>query len=162
MRRGLTRPMWSRSVGRGSEETAGVSTLPPLPFYPWLRQIAWQRIVHLHARHLQSEKRSVLRECEMALPTPDFSRIELAGNCSLRPPGLSTVILRKEQCARAQQAIDHLRPNHRELLLLRYVEQLSMSEIAAVLKISVAAVKMRHVRALERLRELLENPSEAS
>ena len=50
----------------------------PLPFYPWLRQIAWQRIAHLHAQHLESDKRSVLRECEMALPTPDFSRIELA------------------------------------------------------------------------------------
>ena len=37
---------------------------------------------------------------------------------------------------------------------LRYVELLTVSEIAAVLHISPAAVKMRHVRALERLREL--------
>jgi RNA polymerase sigma-70 factor (ECF subfamily) len=98
----------------------------------------------------------------MALPTPDFSRIELAQQLFAKSAGPSTVIRRKEQVAQAQQAIDQLRPNYREVLLLRYVEQLSMSEIGAVLGISVAAVKMRHVRALERLRELLENPSEVS
>lgn len=134
----------------------------PLPFYPWLRQMAWERVVHLHAQHLQCEKRSVLRECEMALPTPDFSRIELAQQLFAKSAGPSTVILRKERAAQAQQAIDQLGPNYREVLLLRYVEQLSMSEIAAALGISVAAVKMRHVRALERLRELLEDSSEAS
>src|SRR5262249_51449040 len=24
---------------------------PPLPFYPWLRQIAWQRLVKIHQHH---------------------------------------------------------------------------------------------------------------
>jgi RNA polymerase sigma-70 factor (ECF subfamily) len=127
----------------------------PLPFYPWLRQIAWERIQHLHAQHLRSKKRSVLRECEMALPMPDFSRIELARKLFSETAGPSTVIRCNERAVSVHKAIDQLRSNHRELLLLRYVEQLSMSEIAAVLKISVAAAKMRHVRALERLRELL-------
>src|SRR5579872_1163031 len=34
----------------------------PLPFYPWLRQLAWDRLVHLHHRHLTAEKRTVRRE----------------------------------------------------------------------------------------------------
>jgi RNA polymerase sigma-70 factor (ECF subfamily) len=33
----------------------------PLPFYPWLRQIAWQRLVKLHEHH-HAGKRGVLRE----------------------------------------------------------------------------------------------------
>ena len=98
----------------------------------------------------------------MALPTPDFSRIELAKQLFAQTAGPSTVVRRNEQAERVQQAIEHLRPNHRELLLLRYVEQLTVTEIAAVLGISVAAVKMRHVRALERLRDLLGEPSAES
>src|SRR5512143_3640694 len=35
---------------------------PPLPFYPWLRQLAWERLVHLHARHLWADRRTVGRE----------------------------------------------------------------------------------------------------
>ena len=34
----------------------------PLPFYPWLRQIAWQRLVHQHEHHLWTAKRSVSQE----------------------------------------------------------------------------------------------------
>ncbi len=25
----------------------------PLPFYPWLRQLAWEKLVHEHDRHLR-------------------------------------------------------------------------------------------------------------
>jgi RNA polymerase sigma-70 factor (ECF subfamily) len=35
---------------------------PPLPFYPWLRQIAWDRLIELRRRHLRAAKRSVLPE----------------------------------------------------------------------------------------------------
>ena len=34
----------------------------PLPFYPWLRQIAWDRLVEAHRRHLRAGRRSVARE----------------------------------------------------------------------------------------------------
>ena len=34
----------------------------PLPFYPWLRQIAWNRLVDLHRRHVRAGNRTVRRE----------------------------------------------------------------------------------------------------
>src|SRR4051812_38196014 len=34
----------------------------PLPFYPWLRQFAWQRLAHLHRHHIDAQRRSVERE----------------------------------------------------------------------------------------------------
>src|SRR5205807_8369026 len=34
----------------------------PLPFYPWLRQLAWERLVKLHQRHIQAQRRSTTRE----------------------------------------------------------------------------------------------------
>jgi DNA-directed RNA polymerase specialized sigma24 family protein len=41
------------------------------------------------------------------------------------------------------------------VLVLRYLEELPHREIATVLGLTEAAVKTRHVRALERLGELL-------
>src|SRR6187200_3441691 len=35
---------------------------PPLPFYPWLRQLAWDRLIEQHRWHLRAGRRSVLRE----------------------------------------------------------------------------------------------------
>src|SRR5438876_12109973 len=29
----------------------------PLPFYPWLRRLAWERLVKLHRQHLSARKR---------------------------------------------------------------------------------------------------------
>jgi RNA polymerase sigma-70 factor (ECF subfamily) len=51
--------------------------------------------------------------------------------------------------------VAQLSERDREVLLLRYLEQLSTAEVAAVLDISEAAVKARHVRALDHLRGLL-------
>src|SRR5262249_6332621 len=48
----------------------------PVPFYPWLRRLAWERLVKLHRRHLHARKRSVLREEDW--PLPDGSAAELA------------------------------------------------------------------------------------
>ena len=60
-----------------------------------------------------------------------------------------------------RSALDRLSERDRELLALRHLEMLSIREIAGVLGISEGAVKVRHVRALERLRDLLgEDPRE--
>jgi RNA polymerase sigma-70 factor (ECF subfamily) len=56
--------------------------------------------------------------------------------------------------------LSRLDPRDREVLVLRYLEGLSTEEIAAVLGIRAGAVKMRHVRALERLRGLLDIQAE--
>ena len=52
--------------------------------------------------------------------------------------------------------MDQLTERDREVLVLRYLEQMPPREIAAVLDVSEAAVYTRHVRALERLRRLLD------
>ena len=47
-----------------------------------------------------------------------------------------------------QAALGRLREQDRDLLVMRYLEQLGNREIAAVFGISEGAVKMRHLRAL--------------
>jgi RNA polymerase sigma-70 factor (ECF subfamily) len=126
----------------------------PLPFYPWLRQIAWEKLVHLHERHLAG-KRSVTREQRAQAGLSDQSAIQLAEQLVGMKSSPSTAAVRRELRERVQQALAALSADDRELLLQRYVEQMSSKEIGAVLGITEAAVNMRHMRALERMRRLL-------
>jgi RNA polymerase sigma-70 factor (ECF subfamily) len=127
----------------------------PLPFYPWLRQLAWERLVQLHRRHVLAGKRSVTREEAGVLDLPEDSAVELAQRLAAAGASPSDHLLREELRERVQQALSHLAPRDREVLVLRHLEQLSTREVAAVLDLSEAAVKARHIRALERLHRLL-------
>jgi RNA polymerase sigma-70 factor (ECF subfamily) len=60
-------------------------------------------------------------------------------------------MVRNELRDRVHAALARLAVRDREVLVLRYLEQLSTRETAAVLGITEAAVKVRHVRALQRL-----------
>src|SRR5437588_3903 len=60
--------------------------------------------------------------------------------------------LRKEKRQRVRDLLDRLPAGDREVLVLRFLERLSTSEAAEVLGISSGAVRLRLMRALERLR----------
>jgi RNA polymerase sigma-70 factor (ECF subfamily) len=64
-------------------------------------------------------------------------------------------LLREEVRARVQKALTRLAKRDRQVLVLRHLEQLSVAETAAVMGSTEAAVKNRHLRAVQRLRGLL-------
>jgi RNA polymerase sigma-70 factor (ECF subfamily) len=82
--------------------------------------------------------------------------LELADRLLAVSSGPSAGLRREERRALARRGLDRLPERDREVLVLRYLEQLSTAEAAAVLGISEGAVKLRLLRALQRLRELLE------
>lgn len=127
----------------------------PLPFYPWLRQIAWEKLVHLHDRHLRAAKRSVAREQFHRPELSDESAMELAQRFIGDASSPSAAAVRQELQQRVRQALDDLADADREMLLFRYLEQMPSKEIAAIMGINEAAVNMRHMRALERMRRVL-------
>jgi RNA polymerase sigma-70 factor (ECF subfamily) len=138
----------------------GYLRVRPLPFYPWLRQLAWERLVKLHRRHMAG-KRDVGREAPGELP--EESALELAERLACPGTGPQARLLKEELRQRVRTALDRLAAADRELLVLRHAEQLSTKEAAAVLGITESAVKSRHLRALERLRSALGgNPMEES
>jgi RNA polymerase sigma-70 factor (ECF subfamily) len=129
----------------------------PLPFYPWLRQLAWQRLERLHRDHIQRHRRSVLREEGQSLLLPDPSADALANVLKASGTSPSRHLIRNEMGRRVQEALNQLSPNDRELLVMRHLEEMSAAEIGAVLGIGAGAVRTRHVRALARLRSLLDD-----
>jgi RNA polymerase sigma-70 factor (ECF subfamily) len=132
----------------------------PLPFYPWLRQIAWEKLVHLHDRHLRAAKRSVAREQYFRPEISDESALDLAQRFMGGASSPSAAALRQELQERVRRALNGLPDDDREVLLLRYLEQLPSKDIAAITGSSEAAVNMRHMRALERMRRILSRDRE--
>ncbi|CAN5708988.1 hypothetical protein BH23CHL2_BH23CHL2_30310 [soil metagenome] len=63
---------------------------------------------------------------------------------------------RTDEIERVRRAVGRLADSHREVVTLRYVADLPISEIASVLGISEAAVKMRLQRALQNIADILE------
>jgi RNA polymerase sigma-70 factor (ECF subfamily) len=125
----------------------------PLPFYPWLRQFAADRLADLHRRHVRAARRSVGREEPGGLP--EHSAAELADRLLARDHGPSEAARRAEQREQVRSALLRLPGPDREALTLRYLEELPAAEVAAVLGVSEAAAKKRVLRALERLRAAL-------
>jgi RNA polymerase sigma-70 factor, ECF subfamily len=129
----------------------------PMAFYPWLRQIAWNRLVDLHRRHVLARHRSVNREVSLERQIADQSASRLAELLLSRESGPISRMLREEIRNRVHDAIGRLPAEFREVLILRQLEQLSIAEISAVLGIPEGTVKSRHFRGLAELRALLED-----
>jgi RNA polymerase sigma-70 factor (ECF subfamily) len=131
----------------------------PLPFYPWIRQIALERLIDLQRLHVRSQKRSVRRE-EARLPLLPDDSVEGLAQLASMGSSPSRALDRRDLQERMRAALERLGERDREVLLLRHFEQLSVKEIAAILGISEGAVKVRHARALERLRQKLDEDIE--
>jgi len=129
---------------------------PPLPFYPWLRQFAWDCLAQLHRQHVRAQRRSVTRE-EVSQPgLSSESVLRLSERLLARDSSPSNHVIRQELRDRLQAALAKLAANDREILVMRNLKQMPAVEIAAVLGIKEGTVRVRHLRALERLRALLD------
>lgn len=126
-----------------------------VPFYPWLRRLAWENLVRLHDHHLRAQRRSVVREAFSLLTLPDESAIQLVDRLAATGMAPDQRVLQAELKSRALSALSQLPDNDREILVLRYLEQLSNSEIAVTLGLTDGAVRVRHTRALARLVQLV-------
>jgi RNA polymerase sigma-70 factor (ECF subfamily) len=129
----------------------------PLPFYPWLRQIAWNRLVDLHRRHVRSRRRAVGRDVSIDARSAARLLERLASSGSVA----SRHVIREELRRRVQDALAKLSPTDREVIVLRHFEQLAVADVAAVLEVPEGTVKSRHFRALERLQRLLVEEAES-
>ena len=128
---------------------------PPEQFYPWLRQLAWDELARLHRDHIRTKRRSVSREEGDWQGVADESMMQLADRLATQQLGPGSRLVRKELRARVQTALTQLPPQDREVLVLRFLEQLNTADTAAALGISESAVKSRQFRAVERLGKLL-------
>src|SRR5262245_43044108 len=124
---------------------------PPMPFRLWLRQIAQDRLLNLHRRHVATARRAVGRE----QPLPEQSSAALAEQLLASGSTPSQRLGRRELARRLRQALAQLSEGDREILLLRNFEGLSNQEAGVLLGIDAAAASQRHGRAMLRLHKVL-------
>ena len=121
-----------------------------IPFYLWLRRIAWHRLVDVYRRHVGRQCRSVLREEPLGLNDDSAMQLsdQLLQQSRSGPPSDRDELRAPSMDARA---IERTRPEK----LSSSFGAISMSECAVIMNVSMAAAKTRYVRAIARLRDLL-------
>ena len=108
-------------------------------FATWLFTIASRRIADQHRTHRRFW-RYVTTRWRPDAPAPD----------------LTEWAERADRDVRVRRIVGRLAESHREVVALRYVADLPIADIAALLGISEAAVKMRLNRALHNVANMLE------
>jgi RNA polymerase sigma-70 factor (ECF subfamily) len=129
----------------------------PLPFYPWLHRLAAERLAAVHRRHRRSQARSVAREDADAFAWPDSSAQLMVNSLAADDTTPGHAMRREEQRRHVHRTLEKLVPIDREILMMHYLEELSFPEIAVILDIGEGAAKMRHLRALRRIRAVMES-----
>lgn len=129
---------------------------PDQNFFGWLRLVVGQRLTDLHREHLLAKRRDVRQEKPLDVPAGPATSACLAAMLVAGITSPSGAADRNERYLRLEAALDELEPMDREVLALRHFEELSNSETADVLGIQPAAASKRYVRALTRLKQILE------
>lgn len=130
---------------------------PTMPVFLWLRFLTGQKLLALHRQHLGTKMRDAGQEVALrrgALPQAQSE--SLAAQLLGRLTSPSAAAARAELQVRLQDALNSMDPVDREVLVLRHFEELSNNETAQVLGLQKAAASNRYVRALKRLRDILD------
>lgn len=131
---------------------------PTMPFQLWLRHMARDRLIDAHRRHRVAATRSVDREVPLIVPdAADHSQADLGQQIADRELTPAAAATWGELERRFAAAVEQLEEADREIVLLRHFEHLSTAEAAEVLGLSKPAVGMRYLRAMRRLRVLLDD-----
>ena len=102
------------------------------------RKAAKNRTVSLTVEGEDGEDGRDEMDIEDTAPTPEASLMESETNADV------------------MRALDKLTENHREIVILRYMDGFSVTEISEILNIDEGTVKSRLFRAREKLKNLLE------
>lgn len=122
----------------------------------WLRRLLRNNLVNFARRFRDTGKRRM--SAEIPLEGSDSSAgwaQGLMGSDSTP----SAHAMASEQAAAVEKALARLPDDYRQVILLRYREELPFEEIGRVMARSANAVEKLWLRAIERLRQELENPS---
>ena len=126
-------------------------------FLRWLCRIAENKFRDVRDR-FRAAKRDIHREIPFTGEerTTDGGFVGVAGPLQTTTP--SVLLSKKEQLDRLERALDSLKPEYREVIVLCWIVLLSHEEIAARLNRSKGAVAMLLSRALVALTAVYRNP----
>lgn len=129
----------------------------PEGFFIWLRMVVNQTLIDVHRRHLGTQARDASRERSLSGGwSTESTSFSLSRRLLGHMTSPSQAALRAELAEQLNIALETMSDLDREVLALRHFEELSNSETAKVLAISEQAASLRYVRAIGRLRKILQ------
>ena len=124
----------------------------------WLRQILINCLHHAYEAHIQAGRRDIRREVSLddmnrAL---DRSVIRLAHVLADHGPSPSAPVRERERAVAIADQLAKLKPDDRDVIVLRNLQGLSFEEVAERMGRKAGAVRMLWLRAIERFRQVYE------
>jgi RNA polymerase sigma-70 factor (ECF subfamily) len=125
-------------------------------FLRWVSKIAENRL-RGHLQRFHANKRDIRKEVRLDghWPTADDSVVAAMDAVVTATP--SAIVSKREELDKLSRAIDALRPEYRQVIVLTKIERLSYKEIGDQLGKSSEAVRKLVSRALEELITVFEN-----
>jgi RNA polymerase sigma-70 factor (ECF subfamily) len=127
---------------------------PSRSFFLWLRQITGQFIAEMHRQYLGElvgpGQEITLTRGALPAVTPAALAAQLVGDRHANQASA-----RADMMLRLQEALNGMAPADREVLALCHFEELSEEETASVLGIDRTVATLQYLRALKRLKEIL-------
>src|SRR5262249_28088097 len=127
-----------------------------VPCYLWLRSLTGRKLDAIHRRHLGAQLAGAGQDVSLYRGAlPQATSASLAAQLLGRLTSVTQAAARAEMQLRLQEALNAMDPIDREVLVLRHFEELSNSETAEVLGIQKGVASNCYIRALKRLKEIL-------
>lgn len=123
-------------------------------FLAWLRQILIHSLHRAIDVHVKAKKRDL--RCEISIEQVnaalDRSAVDFANVLADPGPSPSALVRRQESSVALANQLARLKPDYRNVIVLRNLQGLSFDEIAARLDRKTGTVRMLWLRAIEKLR----------
>ena len=113
------------------------------PFSSWLYQIARNQVIdHYRAKRNETSIDAVDPEYFVATAAAEFA------------------LPLKLEMETVRRAMEQLKPDHQDVIIMRFIEDVSLKETANILKKTEGAVKLMQHRAIKELKKLLKDNEE--
>jgi RNA polymerase sigma-70 factor, ECF subfamily len=124
----------------------------------WLRQILINCLHHAYEAHIRAGRRDIRREVSLddMNRAMDRSVTRLKHVLADRGPSPSEPAHRRERAVAIADQLAKLKPDDRDVIVLRNLQGLSFEEVAERMGRKPGAVRMLWLRAIERFREVYE------
>lgn len=123
----------------------------------WFRMIVNQTLIDIHRRHMETQMRDASRDRSIHGGwSSESTSMSLSFHLLGHMTSPSSAALRAELSQQLDAALASMSELDQEVLALRHFEELSNAETAQVLGISEQAASLRYVRALRRMKTVLQ------
>ena len=120
--------------------------------------MARDRVIDAHRRHRVAGTRSLDKEVSLDAPVDvGHSQTNLAQKIADTELTPGVAVATWHELMRFAEAVEKLEETDRQIVLLRHFEHLSTGDVAEVLGLTKPAPGMRYMRAMRRLRVLLDD-----